>query len=229
MNKKILIIGASRGLGMGLVKEYLKKGYEVFATERKIENSTELKKLKNISDEKLHVDHLEMNNEDEIKKLRIKLSDLKFDILFVNAGVCDDSTKLIKEISTETFDWVMHTNALSPIRVIETLDDLVVENGTIVAMSSGLGSIATNFSGGYELYRASKAALNMFLKSYSIRAGKKRSIIAMMPGWVRTDMGGLNAPLDVETSAKGMAYTIDINHAIPGIKFIDYTNKSIPW
>lgn len=229
MNKKVLIVGASRGLGFGLVKQYLSLGYKVIATERKNDAGTKLRKLANDSKGNLQVEILDINDHDQIKILRKKLTSESLDILFVNAGVCDDNTQEIGLISTEVFNWVMQTNSLGPMKVIENFDDLVKQDGTISVMTSGLGSISCNTSGGYELYRASKAALNMFMKSYAMRAGDKRSLIAMMPGWVRTDMGGAEAPLDVETSAKGITETIALHQGEAGLKFLDYQNKSITW
>jgi NAD(P)-dependent dehydrogenase (short-subunit alcohol dehydrogenase family) len=229
MHKKILIVGASRGLGLGLVKRYLSLGYNVIATERKNDPETKLRKLANLSQGALQVEILEINDYEQIKNLRQKLRSEILDILFVNAGVCDDKTQPIGIISNEVFNWVMETNSLSPMRVIETFDDLVKKDGTIGVMTSGLGSISCNTSGGYELYRASKAALNMFIKSYAVRAGNERSLIAMMPGWVRTEMGGLDAPLDVETSVKGISETIALYQGQAGLKFLDYQNKSISW
>jgi NAD(P)-dependent dehydrogenase (short-subunit alcohol dehydrogenase family) len=229
MNKKILIVGASRGLGFVLVKIYLSLGYKVIATERKNDPETKLRRLANDSKGALTVEILDINDYEQIKNLRKNLSTQSLDILFVNAGVCDDKTQPIGKISNEVFNWVMQTNSLSPMRVIETFDDLVKKNGTIGVMTSGLGSISCNSSGGYELYRASKAALNMFMRSYAVRAGNERSLIAMMPGWVRTEMGGSDAPLDVETSVKGISETIALYQGQAGLKFLDYQNKSITW
>jgi NAD(P)-dependent dehydrogenase (short-subunit alcohol dehydrogenase family) len=229
MNKKVLIVGASRGLGFGLVKKYLSLGDYVIATERKIDPSTNLQKLAKNSNGALQIEILDINDFEQIIKLRQKLNAEALDILFVNAGVCDDSTQPIGHITTEVFNWVMQTNSLAPMRVIETFDDLVKNNGTIAVMTSGLGSISCNTTGGYELYRASKAALNMFMKSYAVRAKKDNTLLAMMPGWVRTDMGGAEAPLDVETSVNGITETIAFYQGKTGLKFLDYQNKNITW
>ena len=229
MQKKILIIGASRGLGFGLVKQYLSLGYEVIATERKADLNTPLRKLAADFKDALTIETLEINDYEQIKSLHKKLIGKSLDILFINAGVCDDKTKPIGLITTDEFNWVMQTNALGPMRVVETFADLVIKNGTIGVMTSGLGSISSNSSGGYELYRASKAALNMLMKSYAVRANPSHSLIAMMPGWVKTDMGGAGAPLDVETSVKGIATTIASLEGTSGLKFVDYQNRNINW
>ena len=86
-----------------------------------------------------------------------------------------------------------------------------------------------NSRGGYEIYRASKAALNTMLRSFAIRRGEGRTILAMVPGWVRTDMGGPNAPLDVETSVRGMADIIAARRGRPGAAFVDYKGTDLAW
>lgn len=129
---------------------------------------------------------------DEIDSLRARLSDRMLDILFVNAGTTNpDPTQTIGEVSTADFVDLMITNALSPMRVVERLSDLVAADGLIGAMSSGQGSIADNESGQREVYLGSKAALNQFMRSFATRqANTQRAMLLMAPGWVRTDLGG---------------------------------------
>ncbi|MFD7431516.1 SDR family oxidoreductase [Streptomyces sp. NPDC059818] len=97
---------------------------------------------------------------------------------------------------TETFVHLTVTNALSPMRVVETLQDLVAPEGTIAVMSSGRGSVANNDNGGFEVYRASKSALNQLMRSFAARhVDDPRTLLLMAPGWVKTDLGGPAARL----------------------------------
>jgi NAD(P)-dependent dehydrogenase (short-subunit alcohol dehydrogenase family) len=226
-NKTALIIGASRGLGYGLVKEYLSRGWDVIGTERKSNRGFD-SQLKTIKNSALQIEQLDMNNPEEIGSLKQKLKGKKLDLLFVNAGVMDQN-QTIGEVSTEEFNRLMVTNALSPMRVIESLDELVESDGCIAVMSSGLASVGDNETGSMEVYRASKAALNTLMRSYAVRAGKDRSLFAIVPGWVKTDMGGAEAPLDVETSVKGIAKTIEARSGNPCMLFVDYQNKIVTW
>ena len=123
----------------------------------------------------------------------------------------------------------MVTNALSPLRVIEMFADLVPTDGVIAAMSSGLGSVANNTRAGWEIYRASKAALNTLLRSFAVRRGGRRTVLAVAPGWVRTDMGGPDALLDIETSVGGIADAIAARKGQPGSAYVDYQGNDIPW
>lgn len=223
----ILIAGASRGIGLGLVREYLGRGWRVIATERK--PSAALAAVAASAGEKLVVKTLDINDRAQISTLADSLCGESLDVLFVNAGVSDDPKQTINEISTEEFAHVMITNALSPLRVIETLSPLVKADGRVAAMSSALGSISNNTDGGYETYRASKVALNMLLRSYVARAGGQRSFLALMPGWVLTDMGGLDAPVKVEDSVRGLADVVDQHAGKPGLVFVDYQGNAIPW
>lgn len=226
----ILIVGASRGVGLGLVREYLSRGWQVIATERKPSPDSALGRLAQTSAGALRVEAIDIDRPEQIAALSERLRGAALDVLLVNAGVIDNDPQLpIGQIGTEEFTRLMVTNALSPLRVIETLAAQVKPQGTIAAMSSGLGSIANNADGGSELYRASKAALNMLLRSYAARAGGERTVLALMPGWVRTDMGGPKAPVTVEQSARGLADTIARHAGQRGMAFVDYQNSPIAW
>ena len=130
-------------------------------------------------------------------------------MLFVNAGVTNDPRETIGEVSTEEFVRVMVTNALSPMRVVEALYDLVPTDGTVGVMSSGQGSVSNNTNGMREVYRASKAALNTLMRSFAARHGaERRTLILMAPGWVRTEMGGPDARLSIEESVPNVVSTL---------------------
>jgi len=133
-------------------------------------------------------------------------------------------------VSTEDFVSVMVTNALSPMRVIEALEDLVSPAGLIGAMSSGQGSIGNNKTALREVYRGSKAALNMFLRSFSVRqADTARAFVLMAPGWVRTGLGGSEAPLGIEDSIPSLVKVLLAKQERPGLEYLDYLGRTIPW
>src|SRR5665213_1579827 len=142
-NKKLLLIGASRGLGFALAEEYLKRGWHVVATERD-RTASKLPNLLGGCDGRLEIETVDIVYPDQVAALRARLASRKFDLLFVNAGVKNDDRETIADVSTDEFMRVMVTNALSPMRVVETLRDLVLASGTIGIMSSGQGSIANN-------------------------------------------------------------------------------------
>ena len=122
------------------------------------------------------------------------------------------------------------TNAISPVRTADSLLGLVAPGGMVAFMSSILGSIATNDDGRAELYRASKAALNSLVRSFRARhANLDFTVLALHPGVVRTSMGGPTAPLDIETSAGGIADVIAARWGSGGTAFVDYKNEIIPW
>jgi NAD(P)-dependent dehydrogenase (short-subunit alcohol dehydrogenase family) len=124
----------------------------------------------------------------------------------------------------------MITNALSPLRVIEALQEFVLPSGTIGIMSSGRGSIANNESGQEEVYRSSKAALNMFMRSFAARhSDDQRTLLLMAPGWVRTDLGGPQARLSIEESIPNLANTMDAQAGKAGLQYLDYLGRKVPW
>jgi NAD(P)-dependent dehydrogenase (short-subunit alcohol dehydrogenase family) len=224
-----LVIGASRGLGLAMAEEYLKRGWRVIATVRG-EMPTKLNNLWEAHGKNLEIEQLDINKPDQLTALRARLEGRKIDLLFVNAGVGNDPQTTIGEVSTEEFRYVMETNALSPMRAIESLQHLVPGTGVIAVMSSGLGSVANNESGGYEIYRASKASLNTFMRSFAARhAGDKRAMLVIAPGWVRTDMGGPGAPLGISDSIPRVVDVITANTGKQGVRYLDYQGKTVPW
>jgi NAD(P)-dependent dehydrogenase (short-subunit alcohol dehydrogenase family) len=225
----VLIIGASRGLGLGLACEYIKRGNQVIGTVRTAGSPTELHNLAAGADRQVRVEMLDINIEDQIAALRRRLDGETIDLLIMNAGISNGPTETVPLTSTQAFTTMMVTNALSPLRVIEAFADLVPRDGVIAAMSSGLGSVASNNRGGYEIYRASKAALNIMLRSFYARRGEGRTMLAVVPGWVRTDLGGPNAPLDVDTSVRGVIDTISARRGRPGIAYVDYQGNDLAW
>src|SRR6202789_1241239 len=228
-NKQLLLIGASRGLGFALAEEYVKRGWHVVATERN-RTTSKLHDLLGSTENRLEIETVDINYPDQVTALQARLASRKFDMLFVNAGVTNDGGKTIPDVSTDEFVRVMITNALSPMRVIEALQNLVLPGGTIGIMSSGRGSVANNDNGHEEVYRSSKAALNMFMRSFAARhADDPRALLLMAPGWVRTDMGGPQARLSIEESIPNLANTMDGRGGKAGLLYLDYLGRPCPW
>jgi NAD(P)-dependent dehydrogenase (short-subunit alcohol dehydrogenase family) len=221
------LIGASRGLGYAIAEEYLERGTRVVATVRG-RTRTALHELQESVGGQLEIEHVDINAPEEVQSLRQRLGSRTFDLLFVNAGVGVAET--VGQVSTDEFTRVMVTNALSPMRVIETLGDVVPPDGTIAIMSSGQGSIANNHNGGFEVYRASKSALNQLMRSYAARHDDDpRTLLLLAPGWVRTDLGGPNARLSIDESIPNLVRTVDAQRGRPGLQYLDYQGDTVAW
>jgi NAD(P)-dependent dehydrogenase (short-subunit alcohol dehydrogenase family) len=228
-NSTILLIGGSRGLGCAIAAEYIDRGSRVVATVRGT-GRTALHELQDSAGGRLEIEHLDINAPEQLHALRDRLDARKFDLLFVNAGVTSDPEVTTADITTEEFIRLMVTNALSPMRVIETLSELVDPNGTIGIMSSGQGSIANNERGGFEIYRASKSALNQLMRSYAARhRGDDRTLLLMAPGWVKTELGSPSARLTISESIPSLVTTIDAQRGRAGLYYLDYLGKTVAW
>ncbi|KAK9386691.1 SDR family NAD(P)-dependent oxidoreductase [Lipomyces mesembrius] len=227
--KTVLLIGASRGLGLAMVEEFLKQGWHVIATSR-ASSRNNLLRLADSFPKTLEIETVDITLPDQVADLRGRLQDRRLDLLFVNAGVKNDDRETIANVSTEEFVRVMVTNSLSPMRVIEAFQDLVPSTGTIGVMSSGQGSVTNNTNGNYEVYRGSKAALNMFMRSFAARHDNDpRTLLLTAPGWVRTDMGGPKARLSIEESIPSLLSTIENYTGRPGLHYVDYLGRVVPW
>jgi NAD(P)-dependent dehydrogenase (short-subunit alcohol dehydrogenase family) len=227
--KRLLLVGASRGLGLAMAEEYLQRGWDVVGTVRGGAD-TQLHALRGRWTDQLVIETVDITVTGEVAALGRTLDGQIFDLLFINAGVKNDDRETIADVSTAEFVRVMVTNALSPLRAIETLRGLVDPRGTIGIMSSGQGSVTNNQTGGYEVYRASKAALNTLVRSFAARrADEGRTLLLLAPGWVRTDMGGPDARLSIEESIPSLVNTIEAQNGKGGLQFLDYRGQTVPW
>lgn len=226
--KQALIIAGSRGLGFGLVREYLARGWQVTTTART--PSAELDALRQQAGGRLAVEPLDITSATQSAALAARLRGRGFDLLLLNAGIMAGRGAALGEVPDDDIRNIFLTNAISPIRLADALAGSVASGGTVAFMSSILGSIGTNDDGRAELYRASKAALNSLIRSFRARhASADLTVLALHPGVVRTSMGGPDAPLDIETSVRGLADVLDARQGSGGQAFVDYQNRIIPW
>lgn len=226
----ILLAGASRGLGLAMAAEFVKRGWNVVGTVRG-DARTLLHDLADTHPGRVEIAPLDINDPAQIAALRGRFSGRRFDMLFTNAGTANAHPhEAIAEVSTDEFTRVMVTNALSPMRVTEGLQDLVQADGLIGVMSSGQGSISNNEQGGHEVYRGSKAALNQLMRSYAARhAGEPRALVLMAPGWIRTALGGPNAPFGVEETIPKVVDVLISQQGRPGLQYLDREGRTVPW
>ena len=230
-SRTILLIAASRGLGLAMAEEFLKKGWNVVGTVRAESGRTKLHDLTSQFQERLEIETLDICEQTQVEALRERLSGRRFDMLFVNAGTTTQEEMVtIGEVTTHDFVRVMVTNALCPMRVIEALQDLVSSICLIGVMSSGQGSVANNVTGMREVYRGSKAALNQFMRSYAARQkATSRAMVLMAPGWVRTDLGGPDAHLSIEESVPNLVNVLVKKQGSAGLEYLDYLGRTVPW
>jgi NAD(P)-dependent dehydrogenase (short-subunit alcohol dehydrogenase family) len=229
----VLLIGASRGLGFAMAEEYLQRGWRVIATGR--DGSTEkLRHLAATANGALEVETVDITLPEQVaalhSRLAGRLAGRQLDLLFVIAGVKNDDRETIADVSTEEFIRVMVTNALSPMRVIEAFQDLVRPTGSMGIMSSGQGSISNNTNGQFEVYRSSKAALNMLMRSFAARhKNDPRTLLLMAPGWVRTELGGPEGRLSIAESIPKLLNTMEAYQGRGGLHYLDYLGRVVPW
>ncbi|WKE68912.1 SDR family oxidoreductase [Streptomyces sp. WP-1] len=226
-----LIVAAGRGLGRAVAEQFLDRGWQVIGTVRPGRPRSGLHELAETAGGRLEIETLDIDEPDQIAALRGRLDGRVLDVLFVNAGITTRDEHIpVGEVTTEEFNAVMLTNALSPMRVIESLQDLVTPTGLIGAMSSGQGSIANNETGRREVYRGSKAALNQFMRSFAVRQPEPaRTLLVLAPGWIRTELGGPDAPLGIEDSIPRLVDVMLAQLGTPGVQFLDYQGRTVPW
>ena len=222
-----MVVGASRGLGLALVEEWLGRGWRVIATVRS--PSADLDGLAQRFPDRLEIETVDIAHADQVRALRERLGGRRLDVAFINAGIARSIEATPASISETDFLDMMLVNALSPVRAAEILRDIVPPGGAIAIMTSGLGSIA-DAQDGWQLYAASKAALNMLMKKYASRhAADGHALLLVAPGWVRTDMGGRDATLSLEESIPLVVDTVEANRGKPGLRYVDRFDKTLPW
>ena len=225
----ILLIGASRGLGLGLAGEFAERGWHVVATVREGPR-TELHDLAEAHPDRIEIETVDIAQAEQVANLRDRLTGRSFNMLFVNAGTANMQDEIAGEIATEEYARVLVTNALGPLRVIEACRSLVGTDGLIGVMSSGQGSITNNTNGRHEVYRSSKAALNQLVRSYAARhVNDPRALVLIAPGWIRTELGGPKAPFGIEESAPLIVDVLLDRCGRPGLAFLDRDGNTVPW
>jgi NAD(P)-dependent dehydrogenase (short-subunit alcohol dehydrogenase family) len=230
--RNILLAGASRGLGLGLAKLFAARGWNVVATQRKM--SAGLRAAAAAAEGRVRIEGLDINDLEQVKNLRRRLANELFDAIFIVAGVSDsDPNRPVHEVPAQEFAQVFISNAYSPMYFAEAFFDRLKPNGTLAMMTSRMGSLAlvsTSADGTWEAYRASKAALNMLARCFHQRhSGEGRTILLLHPGWVKTDMGGPHAPVDLATSVEGLYATIAKWAGSGEQVFLDYQGNVLPW
>lgn len=236
MTNTVFITGATRGIGLELSKQYAKANWKVLACSRHPE-TPDLQALKNLHSN-VSIVKLDVSNQDEIKKVATDLRDTPIDLLINCAGIYGNGKREqdLEDITPEDMEAVFKTNSIAPLMVSRAfLPQLELSRfKTIVTISSRIGSITDNTSGEIYAYRTSKAAVNMIMKSLAVDLSpKKIKVILLHPGWVKTDMGGAGADIDVSTSVEGMRRVIEskLEVSTPDTEhlFFNYKGEAIPW
>ena len=224
----VMITGSNRGLGLECARQYADEGWRVIATCRNPGNAVELASLKG----ELEIHALDISDHGQILSLADSLREEAIDLLFNNAGIFDPSPSQLVDIDYNAWENFIRVNVMSPLMVCATFSDHVAASDLkkIAIMSSKMGSIDDNNSGGSYIYRSSKAALNAVMKSLSIDLAPRGISVAILhPGWVRTDMGGPNGLIDAPESVDGLLKVIkDLNLKNSG-RFYSYDGSEIAW
>lgn len=224
----VLVTGANRGIGLEFVRQYAADGYKVIATCRDPKDSKDLERVNG----DVTVLPLDVVEEDSVAALAKMLDKQPIDILLNNAGAYLDRGVGLGEFDYAKWSESFDINVLGPMRLVEALVGNVAKSKRklLVFLTSQMGSIADNTGGGSYAYRSSKAALNAAVKSLSIDL-KPREIACLLlhPGWVRTDMGGKNATLDVRDAVSGMRRVIEGFEPAQSVSFLRYNGETVPW
>ncbi|MEE4160804.1 SDR family oxidoreductase [Pseudomonas viridiflava] len=224
--KTALIIGASRGLGLGLVQRLTEQGWKVTATVRDPQNADNLKAIEGV-----RIEAVDIDDTASLEVLVQKLKGEVFDVLFVNAGIMGPKHQSAAQATAAELGQLFLTNAIAPIRLAERfVDHIRPETGVLAFMSSVLGSVACPEGETMTLYKASKAALNSMTNSFVVQLPEPRlTVLSLHPGWVKTDMGGENAAIDVQTSTTGLVEQLNAYAGKGGHHFINYKGETIAW
>jgi NAD(P)-dependent dehydrogenase (short-subunit alcohol dehydrogenase family) len=232
MSETVLITGANRGIGLEFVRFYAARGAHVYACCRQPEMARELTALAAASDGRIQVQPLDVTNARHIANLKAVLGDTPIDILINNAGIYGQDDASFGNTDVEAWLQTFRVNTIAPVKIAEALVDNVSrsQRRVMAFLSSKMGSIEDNGSGGSYVYRTSKTALNMAVKSLAIDlAPRGIAVAALHPGWVLTEMGGPNAEIDTATSVKGMARVLDALTPDGSGLFYEYDGGVIPW
>jgi len=224
----LLVTGANRGLGLEFVRQYAADGWRVLACCRTLEGAVALRDVEG----QVETYILDVANFSAIENLAADLNGQTIDVLLNNAGIYGSKSSLFGSVSYDEWMKVLHIDTMAPLKMAESFVGHVMESDLkkIVTVSSKMGSIADNGSGGSYVYRSSKSAVNAVMKSMANDLRPMGVACAVLhPGWVQTDMGGPNALISAEESVRGMKGVIDGLDLSETGKFFNYDGNEIPW
>ena len=227
-----LITGANRGLGLEFARQYLADGWQVYAACRDPNSAAELRRLADESGHELRILALDVTELASVKAAAAELDGKAVDLLLNNAGVMGARGQTIGNIDYEAWAKVLDANTMGPMRVSEAFVDHVARSKRklIVTLTSGMGSLADNTSGGSIAYRSSKAAVNMVMRSLAIDlAPRGITCVVVNPGWVLTDMGGPHASLTTAESVTMLRRLIARLGPAQSGKFFNYDGREYAW
>jgi NAD(P)-dependent dehydrogenase (short-subunit alcohol dehydrogenase family) len=226
-----LVTGSSRGLGLEWCRQYAAAGWRVFATCRHPATADALRDLAQ-SHPRLSVHRLDVADPESAYALRAELQDEAIDVLVNNAGVYLEKYAPTAALRYDEWLQTLAVNTLGPMRVTEALAELVARSRRrlVVVLSSHMGSIADIVTPGETAYRSSKAALNAAMKGLSIALGERGvGVLLLHPGWVKTRMGGPDAPLTPADSVAAMRALVEAFRMDMNGRFFRYDGTEIPW
>lgn len=229
---KILITGASRGIGLEMVRYGMAQGWQVLACCRHPYQAEQLLSMAQLSSGRVSVHLADMSELATMQALAYELRHEAIDMLINNAGVYGSDKNRFGQV--DVHDWLetFKVNSIAPLKMAELfIEQLSLGRSKVIAcLSSKMGSMADNTSGGSYIYRSSKAALNAVVKSMAIDlADKGIKCVALHPGWVKTEMGGPDAEISTYESVSRMFATLLALTAADSGRFIDIDGSDIPW
>jgi NAD(P)-dependent dehydrogenase (short-subunit alcohol dehydrogenase family) len=232
MAATVLITGANRGLGFEFARQYATDGWRVISACRNPTTAGELRRLAQDRRGRLTVVAMDVTDAESVKNAATQLKDIAIDVLVNSAGIAGTPGQKTGNVDYESWSQVLNVNTMGPLRVLESFSDHIAasERRLVVTITSGMGSLADNTSGGSITYRSSKAAVNMVMRSAAIDlAPRGITCVLLNPGWVRTDMGGPKAPLSPQESVTAMRHLIETLGPDQSGKFYNYDGREYPW
>jgi len=220
---KVLVVGASRGIGLEFVSQYRADGAAVTATAR---DDAGLARLHGLGATALRLDVADAASATALAR---PIDGAAFDLVILNAGVYGPRTAGLQAPPQAEFDAVMHVNVLGAMRVLPQVLEALAPDAVLAVLSSRMGSIGARTAPSGWLYRASKAALNSVLKDASLVLAGRATCVALHPGWVRTEMGGAGADLDVSHSVTQLRRTLAALTPAQNGCFLNVDGSPLPW
>jgi len=228
----VLVTGANRGLGFEFAKQYVAEGWRIFAACRNSANATALRAMAPTAGNVISVVSMDVTDTDSVRGAASALKDAAIDLLINCAGITGTAGQITGRVDYASWARVLDVNTMGPLRVLEAFTDNIArsERKLVVTITSGMGSLTDNRSGGSIAYRSSKAAVNMVMRSAAIDLAPRRiTCVLINPGWVKTDMGGPGATLSPQNSVSAMRRLIETLGPDHSGKFYHYDGREYSW